>query len=138
MNAKDWLQKKNIKITANRILILEVFLHTNYALSMADILEKLPWADKATVFRTLKTFEKNALIHIIDDGSKSGKYALCSDACEITSHRIHPHFHCEKCGKTICLTAQDVNIPKLADSFTVNTYSLVINGVCDICNRAIL
>ena len=135
MNAKELLDKKNIKITANRLLILEVFLHNNYALSLTDILEQLPWADKATVFRTLKTFEKNALIHLIDDGGKAVKYALCSDSCEVTHHHIHPHFHCEKCGKTICLTAQDISIPKLPDSYETHSYSLVISGVCSDCNR---
>jgi len=131
--AEELLIKKNIKITANRLLVLEVFLKKEYALSLADIEAELPWADRATLFRSLKTFEQKALIHHIDDGGKAGKYALCSENCEVSHHSIHPHFHCESCGKTLCLPAQDILISHLPSDFQVNSYSLVINGLCSEC-----
>jgi len=127
------LKQKNIKITANRLLVLKVFLEKEFALTLADIEAELPWADRATIFRTIKTFEQEALIHHIDDGGKAGKYALCSDSCEVSHHSIHPHFHCEKCGKTICLPQQDVMIPNLPETFHIKSYSLIINGLCDAC-----
>ncbi len=130
---EDLLKQKDIKITANRLLVLKVFLEKNYALTLADIEAELPWADRATLFRSLKTFEQKALIHHIDDGGKAGKYALCSDTCKISHHSIHPHFHCEKCGKTLCLPAQDIPVSKLPEDFQVNSYSLVINGFCSEC-----
>ena len=131
--AEQLLRQKDIKITANRLLVLNVFIEHEYALSLADIEAELPWADRATIFRSLKTFEQKALIHHIDDGGKAGKYALCSDTCEVSHHSIHPHFHCENCGKTICLPEQDVPIPDLPGAYKVNSYSLVISGLCDSC-----
>ena len=131
--SEEILKQKNIKITANRLLILKVFLEKEFALSLADIEAELPWADRATIFRTIKTFEQKALLHHIDDGGKAGKYALCSDTCEVSHHSIHPHFHCEHCGKTICLPVQDVPIPHLPENYKVLSYSLIINGLCDNC-----
>jgi len=100
---------------------------------LADIEAEMPWADRATLFRSLKTFEQKALIHSIDDGGKSGKYALCSESCEVSQHNIHPHFHCDSCGRTLCLPAQEISISHLPGNFLVKSYSLIINGVCNEC-----
>jgi len=127
------LTKKKIKPTPVRNLVLKVFVEKNYALSLVDIEAELPWSDKATLFRTLKTFEEKALIHPVNDGGKAQKYALCSDACDIEHHEIHPHFYCEKCHKTLCLTAQNIPIPTLPETYHISSYSLVINGICPDC-----
>lgn len=136
MNKKnfDILNDKNVKPTAVRELVLKVFLENSYALSSSDIEEKLPWGDRVTLFRTLKTFEQKGVIHQINDGSSSVKYALCSDNCEATEHfDIHPHFHCDKCGKTICLEKQELSIPNIPNDIIVNDYSLILNGLCADC-----
>jgi len=133
-HSEQLLQQKNIKITANRLLVLEVFLQKDFALSLVDIEKELPWADRATLFRTLKTFQEKALIHLIDDGSKAQKYALCSDHCEVGHHHVHPHFHCNQCGKTICLTEKEIALPELPAGFQVQSISMVINGLCEACN----
>jgi len=132
-DAEQLLKEKNIKITANRILVLDVFFKNTHSLSLADIERVLPWADRASIFRTLKTFEEKALLHTIKDDDKSIKYALCSNACQINHHRIHPHFHCDVCGNTVCLTDYDIPIIQLPNNFQANNYSLIINGICDHC-----
>ncbi len=127
------LKERDIKITANRILILELFLNSPHSLSIADIEEALPWADRATIFRTLKTFEDKALFHSIKDDDKSVKYAFCSDNCLIDRHKDHPHFHCDNCGNTFCLPDYPLALPQLPDNFKANKYSLIINGLCNNC-----
>ncbi len=129
------LESKNIKITANRLLILEYIVKSAHSLSIADIEAGLPWADRATIFRTLKTFEENALLHSIKDDDKSVKYALCSNSCNVHHHRIHPHFHCEICGNTYCLPAHHFQLPPLPENYTADRYSLIINGICADCQR---
>jgi len=131
--AEQLLQQKNLKITANRLLILDLFLKKNFALSLSVIEHELPWADRATIFRTLKTFQEKALIHLITDGTKAQKYALCSEFCEVNHHHVHPHFHCVNCGKTLCLTGQEISLPVLPEKFQVYDISMVINGLCDVC-----
>ncbi len=127
------LEEKNIKITSVRMLVLDVFLQNNFALSLANIEDELPWSDRISIYRTLKTFEKKTLIHQVNDGSKSTKYALCSEHCNLIEHKIHPHFHCEKCNKTICLEEQKININNIPPNITINNYSLVLNGLCSDC-----
>ncbi len=133
INAQQLLKEKNIRITANRILILESFLKSSYSLSIADIEESLPWADRATIFRTLMTFKEKALLHTIKDDDKALKYALCSGACQVNHHHIHPHFHCDICSKTYCLTQYEFPTPDLPENFKANNYSLIINGICSDC-----
>ena len=136
MNKKVFtlLKEKKVKPTAVRELVLDVFLKTDYAISLSDVENTLTWSDKVTIYRTLKTFEKNGIIHQINDGSASVKYALCSDNCETNNHiDIHPHFHCEKCGKTICLERQEININNLPNDIVVKDYSLILNGLCSEC-----
>lgn len=128
------LEEKKVKVTANRELVLDVFLAQNHALSLADLEDLLPSGDRATLFRTLKTFEQNGVIHQIKDGSNSTKYALCHDSCGSSQHLdIHPHFHCQKCGKTICLEKQEIEINSLPQGVQVNEYSLIIRGFCANC-----
>jgi Fur family ferric uptake transcriptional regulator len=128
------LSDKKVKATPVRELVLGVFLQNKHALSLSDIENILSWSDRVTIFRTLKTFEKKGVIHQINDGSSSVKYALCAESCEETKHvDIHPHFHCEKCGKTICLDKQEIKIDHIPDNLTINNYSLILNGLCKEC-----
>ena len=64
------------------------------AISLQTIESAFDIADKSTLYRTLKTFEKNKLVHTIDDGTKQLKYALCLESCECETIDQHYHFHC--------------------------------------------
>lgn len=75
------LLQKNIKPTAMRELVLKVLSEQSAAISLADLEQKFEKVDKVTLYRTLKTFEENKLIHSIDDGTGSVKYALCKETC---------------------------------------------------------
>jgi len=136
MNKKvnNILNNKKVKATAVRELVLDIFLQNNHALSLSDIENTLSWSDRVTIFRTLKTFEKKGVIHEINDGSNSVKYALCVESCKETKHvDIHPHFHCQKCGKTICLEKQEINIKNIPEEIFIDNYSLILNGLCVEC-----
>jgi len=129
----DLLEKKKVKPTAVRILVLDVFFQYDFAISLPEIENKLPWSDRVSIYRTLKTFENADLIHQVNDGSKSAKYALCSEHCEFDNHSVHPHFHCTKCDKTVCLDEQSIDIKNIPFGFIAKDYSLIINGLCDKC-----
>ena len=92
------LENRNIKPTAMRLLVLKQLVESGAALSLKDLEAKFERADKATLYRTLKTFEASKLIHSIEDGSGSVKYALCADECECEPQDQHIHFHCVDCG----------------------------------------
>jgi len=131
---EEYLLKRKIKPTAMRLLVLEFVGRHDHALSLKDVEQGLEHTDRVTLFRTLKTFEDHKIIHSVDDGSGSVKYALCLDACECDYPQdIHVHFSCKVCEKTICLPKVNVPVIKLPDGFSPQEANVVIKGVCDKC-----
>ena len=129
------LNAKNIKPTAMRQLVLQVLTKQSTAISLPELESKFDKADKATLYRTLKTFEKNKLIHSIDDGTGSVKYALCQDSCECHPNDLHVHFLCTNCNHTFCLN--DISVPSinLPSSFSLDSVNMVVKGICSICSK---
>ena len=129
------LELRKIRPTAMRELVLTVFMETQSALSLTDLEMKFDYADKSTLFRTLKTFEEKKLIHRIDDGTGSIKYALCKDNCEIDHEDFHVHFLCNTCKQTFCLN--DISIPaiKLPHGFKLHEVNTIVKGVCSNCEK---
>jgi len=127
------LKIRNIRPTAMRELVLKVLTEEDRAISLADIEQKFDNADKTTLYRTLKTFEENKLIHSIDDGTGSVKYALCKENCQCNPEDLHVHFLCTKCQKTYCLN--DISIPSIAlpMNFKLETINMVVKGICFNC-----
>lgn len=129
------LTMRNIKPTAMRELVLKILSEQNIAISLADLERKFENADKTTLYRTLKTFEENKLIHSIDDGTGAVKYALCKETCQCHPEDLHVHFRCSKCHQTYCLN--DISIPSIAlpMNFELETINMVVKGICSNCNK---
>lgn len=127
------LENRHIKPTAMRELVLKVLSEQAVAISLADLEQKFEKADKVTLYRTLKTFEENKLIHSIDDGTGSVKYALCKETCQCHPEELHVHFLCTKCKKTYCLTDIPVPSVNLPTHFTLETINMVVKGICVNC-----
>ncbi len=129
VNQDDILNSRHIKPTAMRELVLKVLSEQNTAFSLADLEKKFEKADRATLYRTLKTFEENKLIHSIDDGTGSVKYALCKETCQCKPEDLHVHFLCTKCQHTYCLN--DIAIPtiSLPVNFKLETINMVVKGI---------
>lgn len=129
------LQHKNIKPTAMRNLVYEVLFNQKKALSLKEIEQQFHKFDRSTIFRTLKTFQDNALIHSIDDGTGAVKYALCDEGCTCEPDDLHIHFLCNKCGQTHCL--KDMPLPKidLPDNFSFESANFVVKGTCPKCHK---
>ena len=130
------LKKHGLKFTENRKVILEQFISANYALSYNDIenlIEKK--IDKVTVYRTLKSFEENGIVHKVVDGSNKIKYALCnSGSCSSNHHHdTHIHFKCVDCDKTYCL--DDITPPELIlpKGYSIAKQNVFIQGRCQNC-----
>jgi len=129
------LQSRNIKPTAMRQLVLQVLSEQKTAISLQELEGKFEKVDKTTLYRTLKTFEKNKLIHSIDDGTGSIKYALCQETCECHPKDLHVHFLCTVCDQTYCLS--DIPVPQinLPTNFQFDSVNMVVKGVCSNCHK---
>lgn len=62
------LEKREIKPTAMRLLILKAMTRFTRAFSLLDLETELDTVDKSTIFRTINLFLDHHLVHVIDDG----------------------------------------------------------------------
>jgi Fur family ferric uptake transcriptional regulator len=129
------LVTRNIKPTAMRELVLKVLTNQTSAISLSELEHKFEKADRTTLYRTLKTFEENKLIHSIDDGTGSIKFALCLDNCMCNPDELHVHFKCIKCHQTFCLNEIAVPLVSLPSGFELESINMVVKGVCSNCKK---
>jgi Fur family transcriptional regulator, ferric uptake regulator len=128
------LKHHKLRITDCRLEIIREFLDKQVALAHSDLEESLnSQFDRVTIYRTLKTFLDQDLIHKVLDDSGATKYALCTH--EETNHNHeHVHFKCTKCGETTCLDA--IALPKISlpKGFKKEEMSLLVQGTCNKCD----
>ena len=134
MKEENILKDRKIKPTAVRLLVLRQLMEIDKAVSLKDLEQILVHSDKSTIFRTLKTFQENFLVHRINDGTGAVKYALCEDDCVCSLEDNHMHFLCIKCEKTYCLKSTPVRTPELPDGFIPKYANYLIEGVCSRCS----
>lgn len=129
------LLSKGIKPTSNRILVFKFLEESNSAMSLSKLEDLFDKADRTTLYRTIKTFEKNKLIHSIEDGTGTTKYALCQIGCDCSIEDVHVHFHCNSCNETFCINQTSVPTVHLPNRFEVTEMNMVVKGVCDNCQE---
>jgi Fur family ferric uptake transcriptional regulator len=127
------LEQRDIKPTTMRLLVLKELIESQSSLSLKSLEAKFDRADRATLYRTLKTFESKKLIHSIDDGSGSVKYSVCTENCLCEPEDQHVHFYCEKCEETFCLTQSQIPQISIPSGFVVSNASMVYKGICANC-----
>lgn len=132
---ENMLIAKQISPTAMRLLVLEFLLKQKAAISLADLEKEFERSDRTTLYRTLKTFEEKGLIHDINDGTQSIKYAICKADCKDgVHHDMHLHFYCTKCKELFCLPKAEIPEIILPDKFQLEEVSLVVRGICNNCS----
>lgn len=111
-------------------------MNRNVAVSHGDIESSVDGRyDRVTIYRTLKSFLENGLIHKVLDDNGGTKYALCTHTCADGHHQHeHIHFKCSNCQETICL--EGVNIPtvRLPEGFVAAESNFLITGTCSKCS----
>jgi Fur family ferric uptake transcriptional regulator len=133
------LESRGIRPTAMRLLVLDYLRQQTAALSLNDLESYFHRSDRVTLYRTLRTFEEKGLVHKIEDGTGSVKYARCQDDC-LTHDRLtlghqdlHVHFNCSVCGGTFCLPNSRIPEIPLPEKFRAEEVKLIMKGVCAGC-----
>lgn len=132
------LDHRDIKPTATRLLILREMYRGDETVSLPELEKLLPTVDKSTISRTLTLFLLHRLIHAVDDGSGSLKYAVCADDCECSVDDEHTHFFCTACRRTFCLKHLHVPVVPLPDGFILESVNYVLKGICPECSEKAL
>lgn len=132
---EETLESKGIRPTAMRILIYKYMVEKEIALALTDIENAFIKSDRTTLYRTLKTFEENGIVHQIDDGTGTAKYAICEEHCNCELEQdLHLHFHCNSCDETVCLTEHKIPHINLPEGYKAKDVNLVVKGICDKCS----
>ena len=104
------LEKKGVKPTAVRILVLKAMMEASCAVSLIELETMLATVDRSTIFRTLNLFLAHHLVH-----------------------DMHTHFYCEVCHRTFCFRSIHIPVIDLPEGFRLNSINYMVKGVCREC-----
>jgi Fur family ferric uptake transcriptional regulator len=132
------IQQRGLKRTAQRDLILEVFLRTEEHLSSEDLYRLVQTEDPAightTVYRTLKLLADAGLAREVRFGDGRTHYE------HNYKHQHHDHMICAECGKIIEFYSAELEALQdqmaAKHKFEVTQHLLRIIGICADCRRA--
>lgn len=133
MNEETFLKNAGVNPTAARIMILRTLTEAAHPLSMLEIGDVLESVDKSVISRTLAVFRENHLVHVLEDGSDSTRYEICTSGDHSHHDDSHVHFHCEKCGRTFCLDEVPVPEIPLPEGYIAHYSNFMIKGICKEC-----
>ncbi|MGI9108374.1 MAG: Fur family transcriptional regulator [Pyrinomonadaceae bacterium] len=132
------IQRAGLKRTAQRDLILDVFLRTEEHLSSEDLYRLVqkedPEIGQTTVYRTLKLLTEAGLAREVRFGDGRTRYE------HNYNHPHHDHLICIECGKTVEFFSAELEALQEAvasrHGFEATHHTLRMFGVCSDCTRA--
>lgn len=131
----EHIQESGLRRTAQRDLILEIFLRTEEHLSSEDLYwlvqKEDPSVGHTTVYRTLKLLTEAGLAREVRFGDGKTYYEHHYD------HEHHDHMICTECGKVIEFFSAEIEElqDEMADKFGFKPthHSLRLWGICAEC-----
>ncbi len=133
--AEVHLERREVKPTANRILVLRALADASRPVSLSDLEAQIASMDKSSVFRTLTLFLEKDIVHSFEDGRGVVNYELCPEEEHCDHHDAHIHFYCESCHRSYCLENIGPEMVHVPEGFKALAYSFVIKGICPECRR---
>lgn len=132
------IQKRGLKRTSQRDLILDVFLRTEEHLSNEDLYRLVqkedPGVGQTTVYRTLKLLTEAGLAREVRFGDGRTHYE------HNYKHQHHDHMICSECGKIIEFFSAELEALQDAmaakHEFEITQHLLRIIGICADCRKA--
>ncbi len=133
----DFLSKKNLRMTSQRDMILNVFLKTEKHLTSEDLYNLVKRKDKsigqATIYRFLKLLTDAELAREVEFGDGVIRYE------HNYGHKHHDHIICVKCNES--LEVVEPRIEKLQEElakkygYTLKGHKMYLYGICESCRK---
>ena len=130
----EYLKNKGLRVTPQRLKILNVFLNTEDHVSMEELFLKIRQQDSSvgqvTVYRTLKILCEAGIASAVNFEDGMVRY-------EPRDLHHHDHLVCEKCGRKIEFINE--SIEKLQEAvcrehdFIPTAHHMVLYGICASC-----
>lgn len=135
----DFLEKKNLRITDQRRVIIDTVFSTEEHFTAEQLLE---WArekdrsvSRATVYRTLPLLTESDLVHEMDFGKPYKFYDP-----NYSDHPNHNHLICEDCEKIVEFDSDQIesieNEIGQNLGFTVKSQKLQLSATCDVLKKS--
>jgi Fur family ferric uptake transcriptional regulator len=133
--AAQMLRNKGLRRTGPRLLILSVLLNAAEPLNQEQIAREIRGhgVNKTTIYRTLSSLMAADVVH---EAVVRDRIQYYETACNCKSHACHPHFICQRCQKTICLTQVHIPSVVLPKGFLRQRQQIRIEGLCSTCNAS--
>lgn len=131
----ELLEQHGIKPTANRILVAQTLATAGSPMSLTELEYRILSIDKSGIFRALTLFREHHLVHVIEDGTGSARYELCHSHDHEADNDLHPHFYCERCRRTYCLTGLSLPAIEVPEGFTITSANYLLKGICPQCTK---
>ena len=132
------LEHHGVKPTAMRLLVYRELKRAVRPLSLRDLEDRMPTAERSTIFRTLTLLLQHHLIHAIEDGSGALRYEVCHGHDHCTLDDQHIHFYCEQCHRTFCFREKKIPRATLPEGFQMISINYMVKGLCPECVRKTL
>ena len=131
----EHIQKEGLRRTAQRDLILDIFLRTEEHLTSEDLYwlvqKEDPSVGQTTVYRTMKLLIDAGLAREVRFGDNKTYYE------HHFGHQHHDHMICTECGKVMEFYSAELEEmqDEIADKFRLRPthHSLRIWGICEDC-----
>ena len=128
------LKHKKLSETPFRKEVLTIFNKYKNAIPLSTIENELTNYNRITLYRTIKIFIENHIIHEITLSGNETNYAMCQNECTTdTHHHQHIHFKCNSCQLIYCTEVEkfpDVTLP----GYKIDNLEIQASGLCKTCN----
>lgn len=134
----EYIAKNGLKVTPQRLRIVEVFLRESGHLTTEELYERVKVVDgsvgQATVYRTMKLLCDSGIAKEVHFGDGVARYE------QKYGSEHHDHLICEACGRN--LEVIDEEIERLQEElaerhgFTLTSHRMYLYGVCEDCRNS--
>ena len=134
---QEYLAKNQLKLTPQRMCILDVFLRYRGHMASEELYEQVkkrdPHIGQATVYRTLKLLSGSGLAKEVHFGDGLTRYE------NTHGEEHHDHLICERCGKN--MEVVDPRIEALQEElaarhgFSLTSHRMYLYGLCAECRK---
>jgi Fe2+ or Zn2+ uptake regulation protein len=132
-SSEQLLNGKKIKITKQRVVILDQILSEDSSFCANDLYDELKGElDIVTIYRNLQLLSEAGILREVMNKSDRQYFEL---AC--VHNPVHPHFYCNSCKKIFCMKSKsNYTVPKRINpemDFLIYETVLQYSGICPAC-----
>ena len=134
-SAADILKQYAQRTTDKRVALLELLVDNPKAFSFSEIEKKLSISmDRATIYRTLHTFETIGLIMRVVDNKGTCRYMFNHE--DHSHSNAHPHLRCRECERIVCLPSLPSEYLEGLKDYEIDEIYFLMEGTCPECSTA--